>query len=333
MLDTKNTLDFIVIGAQKAGTTSLFEYLKGHPEISLPLDKEAPYFSHDAEMARGWEYYIKKTFASADTVTKWGTITTHYMVGGVYDVTDTPAEIASLYDARTVPLRIREQLPDVRLVAILRDPAERAISHYQMALMGGLEQRPIDTALTELLRPESLRRSRRYPEESAGYITWGEYGRILTGYLEVFPRKQIMVVFTDELERAPERLLRRVHEFLGVSTDVVPDNLGIRYREGATARRFSRLNPSAVQQAATGSRIARAAWHLAPQGARRRIDRSFAHITYNLELWNRRPGAEKKRPHTETLLRLRKHYEEDAVQLAAALAITPGALPWYSPVE
>ena len=58
MRPTKDTLDFLVIGAQKAGTTSLFEYLRRHPEIYLPTIKEAPYFSQDAVRRRGWEAYF-----------------------------------------------------------------------------------------------------------------------------------------------------------------------------------------------------------------------------------------------------------------------------------
>jgi hypothetical protein len=328
MQDEKDILEFIVIGAQKAGTTSLFEYLKRHPELCLPLDKEAPYFSHDEEIARGWDHYIKKTFGSSDPVRKWGTITTHYMVGGVYDTSCTPVEVTDRYDVHTVPLRIREQLPDVRLIAILRDPVERALSHHQMALMSGQERRTFGDAIDDLLRPEWLATSRRHPDESTGYVTWGEYGRILTAYLEVFPRDQLMVAFTDELKHAPEQLLRRVHEFVGVSPNVVPNNLGTKYRQGATRRRFSRLSPSAVQRTVSSNPATRSIWHLLPPSGRRRIDRSFAHLSYKVELWNQRSDTNVTTPSATTLDRLRKHYEQDTAQLASALEIDRSMIPW-----
>jgi len=121
----KDILDFIIIGAQKAGTTSLFEHLRRHPEISLPVGKEVPYFSHDRVYARGWTDYMRKLArhdAFADPGRKWGTVTPQYMLGGVYR---SPGDVArGNGDERTVPLRIKECLPSVRLIAILRDPVE-----------------------------------------------------------------------------------------------------------------------------------------------------------------------------------------------------------------
>src|SRR5664280_1861889 len=90
MQPSKNTLDFIIIGAQKAGTTTLFEYLKRHPELCMPAGKEAPYFGHDDMIARGWEAYLRATFTFADPECKWGTATTHYMAGAAYDAAISP---------------------------------------------------------------------------------------------------------------------------------------------------------------------------------------------------------------------------------------------------
>jgi hypothetical protein len=325
MHDGKDKLDFIVIGAQKAGTTSLFEYLKRHPEVCLPLDKEAPYFSHDPEIARGWDHYVKKTFASADPAKRWGTITTHYMVGGVYDRSGSPPDVVGSYDEQTVPLRIYAHLPGVRLIAILRDPVERARSHHLMAAMNGRERRPFDQAIDELLSPASLTSSRRSPEENTGYITWGEYGRILAGYMSVFPREQLLVVFSEELKNTPDLLVRRVHEFLGVATDQVPDNLGRKYREGNRSRRLSWLRPDALQAAVSGNGAARATWHALPPGARRQADRGFARMEYLVDLWNQRGGAPVEEPQPATLARLRRHFEQDTEMLAEVTGVAP---PW-----
>jgi hypothetical protein len=158
----KDLLDFIVIGAQKAGTTSLFQYLRYHPEISLPAGKEVPYFSHDALYARGWAAYMRNLAryeAISDPMRKWGTVTPQYMVGGVLQATADVA-IKNNYDERTVPLRIHERLPDVRMIAILRDPVERALSHHRMAVMIGRERRSFDDVVGELLRPNALDRAR-----------------------------------------------------------------------------------------------------------------------------------------------------------------------------
>ncbi len=313
----KDSLDFIIIGAQKAGTTSLFEYIRSHPELCLPSRKEAPFFSHDVVRARGWADYMRKTFALADPGTKWGTVTPSYMVGGVYD--------GARSDERTVPLRIRERLPDVRLIAILRDPVERARSHHQMAVMTGIERRTFDQAIEQLLHPSAMKRSRELPEETNGYVAWGEYGRILGGYFDVFPREQIVVVFTDELEREPERVVSRLQDFIGVAADYVPDNIGERYRTGATRRRIKWLQPHAAQESVASSRLLRGLWHSLPERGRRHIDDGFMRTAYSLDLWNRQSRSPGNDPAAVTLQRLKEHFACDSDRLAALLNTT---LPW-----
>src|ERR1035438_1302883 len=81
----KETLDFVIVGAQKAGTTSLFEYLRRHPELSLPAGKEMPFFSDEDARGRGWDDYLRKAFAFAGPESKWGTATPQYMLGGLLD--------------------------------------------------------------------------------------------------------------------------------------------------------------------------------------------------------------------------------------------------------
>jgi hypothetical protein len=326
----KEELDFIVIGAQKAGTTSLFEYLRRHPEIGLPAGKEAPYFSHDGVYELGWRDFMAKA-AFVDETRKWGTVTPHYMVGGVYEPSPTRSLSEDRYDERTIPLRIREQLPDVRIVAILRDPVERARSHYNMAVMNGFEQRSFDVAIGELLEQPLLERSRETPEETTGYVTWGEYGRILAGYRDVFPADQVLVVFTDELENAPELLLRRVHEFIGVASDFVPDNLGMKYRAGGTERRIAWMSPyhstspQGVQRIVTRSTAARALWHRLPTRGRLRLKRGYEHFGYRVDLWNRRGGKQENGTSPEIVDRLGRHFAEETEQLTALLGVVP---PW-----
>lgn len=343
----KDILDFIIIGAQKSGTTSLFQYLRHHPEISLPAGKEVPYFSHDALYTGGWTAYMRDLArnefeGAADPMQKWGTVTTHYMAGAVYRSSG-DAALKNSHDEHTVPLRIRECLPDVRLIAILRDPVERALSHHRMTVRRGRERRSFDDAIGELLRPHALERARRCPRESedTGYITWGEYGRILAGYFDVFPREQILVVFTDELERAPAQLLGRIQEFIGVRADVEPDNLGTRYQIGKVERGFSWMNrsswmapssplsPQGVHRALMRSSAARAVWDAIPQARQRRLRRPYDRIANRVVLRNRRrrSGPNEVRANAEpslaTLAQLREHYVQDTGQLAALLGVAP----------
>ncbi|HEV3048543.1 MAG TPA: sulfotransferase domain-containing protein [Solirubrobacteraceae bacterium] len=335
----KEILDFIVIGAQKAGTTSLFEYLRLHPEVSLPAGKEAPYFSHDALYELGWGAYMRK-LALTHPERKWGTVTTHYMVGGVYQ-SSVENLAARVYDERTVPRRIHERLPEARLIAILRDPVERALSHFRMRSMEGQEPRSWERAVDELLAPEMLERARRDPREETGYVAWGEYGRILSGYLDVFAREQLLVIFTEELERDPAGLLARVQEFIGVRSDFQPSNIGTRYRVGAAERRFawigpySPLSPQGLQRRLTASPRARRLWRRVPESMQRQVRHPYERFAFRVALWNRRgepaaspaPALETERESAQEELRgrLREHYAADAELLIARTGVRP---PW-----
>lgn len=326
MPTTKSTLDFIVIGAQKAGTTSLFEYLKRHPQIFLPPGKEVHFFSHDTERARGWHDYIKKNFAAADPAHMWGTVTPSYMVGGAYETSKTPTDISASYNERTVPSRIRDRSPAVRLIAVLRDPVERAYSHYRMTSMNGLERRSFDQAIEQLLKAEALDNARQFPEENTGYVTWGEYGRILSGYFDIFPRDQILVLFTHELNHTPEKLLTRIYEFLDIESDFMPDNLGTRYRVGGE-RRYSWLRVGEARRAVAHNQIAHSLWQALPDLVRHPIDRAYDRSVYAIDLWNRRASADLDVPSPAIQHRLRKHFAQDADRLTRLLGTPP---PWQS---
>jgi hypothetical protein len=327
----KDTLEFIIIGAQKAGTTSLFEYMRRHPQLSLPEGKEAPYFSSGASR-QTWQSYLRSAFAGADPSAKWGTATPQYMVGGLLDEPN-PARSGERHDERTVPLRIHERVPDARLIAILRDPAERARSHHRMATMERIERRSFADAVQALLQPAALEAARREPRENTGYVVWGEYGRILGGYLAVFPPERLLVVYTADLERDAAAVLRRIFDFLEVQPDFAPENLGTRYREGAASRRlgwigtYAPLSPWAIQRAATRAAPLRRLWHALPETRRRQIDNAFGSRAYRLDLWNRReqsPGTAEE-GEERALEQLREHFAEDHERLIALLGTAP---PW-----
>jgi hypothetical protein len=165
-----------------------------------------------------------------------------------------------------------------------------------------------------------------------GYVVWGEYGRILAGYFDVFPREQILVLFTDELERAPAQVLSRIQEFIGVRADFEPHNLGEKYNAGSAVRQFSWMSPSSwmtpysplspqgVQLALRHNSAVRAVWDVMPQHGRRRLRRPYESIARRVVRRNLGSGD---RVDPATLARLREHYAQDAVQLAALLGVTP----------
>ncbi len=320
----KQVLDFIVIGAQKSGTTTLFEYLVKHPQLCLPMAKEAPFFNVETRYGGDLGRYLDTEFHAADPSCMWGTVTPQYMYGA-----SGPGRPA---DVRTIPRRIHEHLPDVKLVAILRDPVKRARSHHAMARLEGWDERPFDEAVRQLLEPEALERSRREVRESTSYVVFGEYGRILEGYLDVFAPEQLLVVFTNELNDDPQSVVRRVWDFVGVDSGFVPDNLGKHYHESGTAPRLRWLDLYRWQVAAASSPALRGAWHSIPEPTRRRIDTQYRRMNYRMRLWNRRgwhrrgnrPGVERD-PQTDQLLA--EHFKADAARLTELFGITP---PWQA---
>jgi hypothetical protein len=214
-------LNFIVIGAQKSGTTSLRMYLQEHPKINLPYgSKEAPFFNIDSEYKKGWDQYLNSNFTNFSKYDFLGKVSPQYMC-----------------DFR-VPERIHETLPEVKLIALLRNPIDRAFSHYKMSVRRDLEKRNFDRIVKESLNPEVLAYSRSLvisnkESETSCYFVWGEYGRILSNYLEFFGKDRVLVVFSEHLESQPLSVVNRIIDFIGLKQDFIPNNIYDRFHVGA----------------------------------------------------------------------------------------------------
>ena len=321
----KQSLDFIVIGAQKSGTTTLFEYLRRHPELFLPSGKEAPFFSHDSEWNEGWSEYVRHYFGLAADAARWGTVTPHYMYGSLYQATR-PERLASVSrPERLVPERIASHSPEARLIAILRDPVERAYSHFRMEHFRETERRTFGTAVDELLHPQQLERSRRHPTEVTAYVTNGEYGRILTPYFELFGKDRMLVCFTRDLDAVPAVTFLSILQFLGVATDFRPPNLGKRYRVSGARRRLRWLDLDRLERHTTSNRHLRSAWRALPMGLRSHVDRGFKELKYQADVRNRIIERQAEPPFDEIEERLRAHYALDREQLRVLIDREP---PW-----
>lgn len=210
----------MVIGGQKSGTTSLYKYLSSHPEIYMPPEKELAFFS-DPEKARlGVDYYLNEYFAKADrgkiAETIQGEASPQYM------------------SSDAAASRIAEAFPNVKLIAILRNPVARTYSHYRMAVRRQLETRTFDRCIDDLLQAEPSC-STSYDMER-DFIKLGEYGRILTGFLKSFKREQIIIVFTEELGADPAGVMSRLFKFLGVDSEFRSQIMGTRYHQSGTRR-------------------------------------------------------------------------------------------------
>jgi sulfotransferase family protein len=198
--------DFLIIGAQKAGTTALYAYLRRHPAITGPSWKEVSYF--DRHFARGEAWY-RGNFPNR--VRSRGKL-----VG----------EASPSYVFHPLgPERVKALVPDARLVALLRNPVDRALSHYHHEVALGREPLSFEDALDaeeERLRGEEDRLT-AYPSYfsrawwSHAYKARGRYAEQLERWLAVFPREQLLILPSEDLGDEPERTHARVLDFLGAA--------------------------------------------------------------------------------------------------------------------
>ena len=316
------SLDFVVVGAQKSGTTTLFEYLRRHPALYLPPGKEAPFFSDDEAIADGWDTYVRRYFGAGGTEL-WGTVTPQYMYGTLSRTREDLTNVE--HPERLVPERLAAHNPAARIVAILRDPVERAYSHYRMEVMRDAEQRSFAEAIDDLLDSRQLERSRRCYSETDAYVTNGEFGRILAPYFELFGEDGVHVCFAPDLAASPGETLAAVSRFIGVDDAFRPPNLGERYRVAGSTRRVRRFDLYRVQERVAANRGIRAAWRALPGRVRTRVDDTFKEAAYQVDVRNRVEQADGNGPPTDVAERLREHYAEDRENLGALIGEAP---PW-----
>ncbi|MBI2524632.1 MAG: sulfotransferase [Candidatus Rokubacteria bacterium] len=195
--------NFLVLGAEKTGTTWLYFCLQEHPEVYVPRMKEVHFFDrHDSvgrevdAFRRGLDWY-SLFFRHARHEPAVGEVTPTY-----------------LHDD-WAPRRIQGTLPGAKLVAIVREPIARAHSHYWMDRLKGDTEQGVEV----LLKPGN-----RYVERSL-------YAKHLRKYLDLFPREQLLVLVYEEMRRDPERMLRTLFEYLGVDPAFSPPSLRRRHNE------------------------------------------------------------------------------------------------------
>lgn len=188
--------NFVVVGAQKSGTSSLHEYLLLHPDVAMCSVKEPDFFVEERNWGKGIHWY-ESLFAHADGATAVGEASTSYTMFPRY---------------KGVPRRIVDTLGDVRIIYLVRNPIERARSdylHYRFPVRGRAtqhvvaERRPIARALME----------------NDIFLDTSRYAMQLDQYLEVVPRENILVITTESLGADRTNVMRGVYEFIGVDPD------------------------------------------------------------------------------------------------------------------
>jgi hypothetical protein len=205
---------FLILGAAKAGTTSLHQYLSEHPQVQPPTIKEIHYFDHSHR--RGWGWYLA-----------------HFPPSGFGGITGEATPYYLFHPL--VPRRVAESLPDVRLIALLRNPVDRAISHHNHELADSYEDLPLAKAVEreeERLRGEEDRivadpRYRSFAHQHHSYLARGRYAEQLERWFKHFDRDRLLVLSAEELFEEPKGCVEEAQRFLGLEP-VLPRNLSPR---------------------------------------------------------------------------------------------------------
>ena len=186
MFRQQNLPHFIVVGAMKCATSTLYDQLAAQPEIFLPTIKEPNFFSDDDQYQKGLEWY-SSLFDGARKSSILGEASTHY---------------TKLPDFPDTITRMKEVLPNLKIIYVMRDPLERLVSHFMHQWTMNEMELPIGTAI----------------ELHAELTNYSLYSLQIRPYIEAFGNESVLPVFFERLTAKPSEELRRVCQFIGCQT-------------------------------------------------------------------------------------------------------------------
>lgn len=198
---------FLIIGTQRGGTTSLYQYLARHADVRQPINKEIHYFSN--YYSKGIDWYRSHFPLAAGQVSR-----------GKVTFEATPYYLLHPHSAR----RAKATVPNARIIAVLRDPVERAFSHYRHTRLRGLEPLAFGDAIraegerlvevTRRLEVDEQFVSREH--QTFSYLARGRYAEQLPRWFQTFGAEGVMVVRSEDLYGDAPGTLRGIAEFLGL---------------------------------------------------------------------------------------------------------------------
>lgn len=206
---------YLIIGTQKGGTTSLYRYLSGHPDIRESYVKEVHFFDLNFDRREPWyrAHFNLRLPGMANANAISGDCTPYYMFHP-----HAPSRVASLY-------------PWMKIIAVLRNPVDRAYSHYMHNKRKGRESRSFEAAIAEerLIMPEEIERLTADPRHDSmyhrhfSYLFRGIYIEQLLRWARYFPSDQILVIHSEDIFLSPQTVFSQMLRFLGLR-DHCPDD-------------------------------------------------------------------------------------------------------------
>lgn len=228
---------FLVIGAMKCGTTSLFDLLAQHPQIGMSTVKEPAFFCDDEIFDRGFSWY-ESLFTHAADRKEVGEASTSY---------------TKKYTYPRAAERIGRHLPGAKLIYVVRHPLERIESQWMHGVHAGWHSADFGRAL-----------------DDPGLIDPSRYWRQIQAYRDFFPDVRILVLFFDDFKADPLAVMSRCWDFLGVDRSFVPADAGQARNASASLESETPLLAT-LRRIPHGRRLA----HLFPEGWRAKLKRQF----------------------------------------------------------
>jgi hypothetical protein len=196
--------NFFLVGAAKAGTTSIYTYLSKHPEVFFPTVKE-PHFFTQVRPSLKQQFLIEAVSKRANYLRLYSRAPGHKVIGD--------ASPSYLWHSE-VPRRIHDAVPDAKIAIVLRDPVERAYSHYLMDYREGAQSRPFYEALLD-----DVERPNKGWGVSYLYFELGLYAEQVGRYLQIFTPDRVKILMFDDFRRDPKAVLCELAKFLGIDID------------------------------------------------------------------------------------------------------------------
>lgn len=200
--------DFIIVGAPKAGTTSLYHYLSEHPQVFMSDPKEVNFFSRDEIEAQGLYYDSFRAKNRSEYENLFAKVTDEKAVG--------EGSVSYLFYPQT-PAKIKGTIPDVKIIILLRDPVERGFSHYLMDYRMGLVDLPFEQIIHKTVKHKNLD---LYYQQ---YVELGFYYEQVKRYLDLFGKEQVKIYLQEDLRSNTEGVILDLYDFLGIDKSFMPN--------------------------------------------------------------------------------------------------------------
>ena len=240
--------NFFIVGAAKAGTTALRNYLEQHPEIYFSPIKETHFFSKDIDSFNFRDEFKAKVNTSKGAHQKFITNQEEYLTlfTGVKEESVIGEATASYLYSQKAAGNIYQFNPNSKVVIILRDPIKRAFSHYLMDKRMSFT----DQSFLEAVK-EDISKTKKGWGISNLYIELGLYYQQVKRFLEIFPSNQLLILYHEDLQKSPPATLAQITAFLGIKSDYFFDtnqkhNVAALPRNAKTITLIRKLNITAL---------------------------------------------------------------------------------------